>query len=485
MRYIIALDEGTTSTRAVLYDLKENRITMQKASAIGQIYPEPSFVEENANEIYAETLSSLIEILESVEISEVAGIGITNQRETVIAWDKKTGKPLYNAIVWQCRRTAEYMAELTKTKGEIIRRKTGLIMDAYFSASKIKWLIDNVPEVKRKLSLGEVCFGTVDSYLCYKLTGGKAFVTDVTNASRTMLLNLNTLDYDDELLEIFGIPRDSLPEIVASDARVGTFSYGGYDIPVCGIAGDQQAALIGQGCFSVGESKVTYGTGMFMLLNVGEKPLSSEHGLITTVAYKIGDKSAYAFEGSVFNAGSAIQWLRDGLELFADSKDSETLARSVDGNGGVYFVPAFTGMGAPWWRPDARGMLCGITRGTTKAHVARAALEAMAYSARDLADVMARDGGTEISVLRCDGGASANDFLMQYQADVLGKPVDRPAEKESTALGAVYLCGVGTGAMTFDGLTYRRRSDKTFMPDFGRYEKEYTEWLKAVARCVM
>ncbi len=485
MKYLIAIDEGTTSTRAVLYDLKENKIVLQKASSIGQIYPQPSYVEENANEIYAETLSSLIEILESVDISEVGGIGITNQRETVIAWDKKTGKPLYNAIVWQCRRTAAFISELAKTKGDLIREKTGLIMDAYFSASKIKWLIDNVPEIKRKLDKGEVCFGTVDSYLCYKLTGGKSFVTDVTNASRTMLLNLNTLDYDEELLEIFGIPRASLPKIIASDDKVGTFSYNGYDIPICGIAGDQQAALIGQGCFSAGESKVTYGTGMFMLLNVGAKPLSSEHGLITTVAYKIGNKVAYAYEGSVFNAGSAIQWLRDGMELFGNSKDSENLARSVENNGGVYFVPAFTGMGAPWWRPDARGMICGITRGTTKAHIARAALEAMAYSARDLADVMARDGGAEISVLKCDGGASANDFLMQYQADVLGKTVDRPAEKESTALGAIYLCGVGLGAMTFDGLAYRRITDKLFTPDFGRYEKEYTEWLKAVARCVM
>ena len=367
MSYIVAIDEGTTSTRAVLYDLESKKIIMQKASPISQIYPQPSYVEENANEIYAETLSSLIEILEGADdIRKIAGIGITNQRETVIAWDKITGKPLYNAIVWQCRRTADFMSELAKTHGDVIRKKTGLVMDAYFSASKIKWLIDNVPAVKQKLAKNEVCFGTVDSFLIYKLTGGKSFVTDVTNASRTMLLNIQTLDYDDELLTLFGIPRSSLPKVVDSDAVVGEFEYSGVKIPVCGIAGDQQSALVGQGCFEVGTSKVTYGTGLFMLYNLGNKPIISQNGLVTTVAYKICGQTAYAFEGSVFNAGSTIQWLRDNLGFFSSSKESETLARKVDDNGGVYLVPAFTGLGAPVWNSDARGLICGLTRGQLK-----------------------------------------------------------------------------------------------------------------------
>ena len=367
MSYVIAIDEGTTSTRAVLYDLNQKKIIMQKSSAIKQIYPKPSFVEENANEIYAETLSSLIEILESADdVKKVKGIGITNQRETVIAWDKVTGKPLYNAIVWQCRRTADYISELSKTHGEIIRQKTGLVMDAYFSASKIKWLIDNVPQIREKLAKNEVCFGTVDSFLIYKLTGGKAFVTDVTNASRTMLFNLKTLLYDNELLELFGIPLSSLPKVVSSDAIVGEFEYMGNKIPLCGIAGDQQSALIGQGCFDVGTSKVTYGTGLFMLYNLGENPVISQNGLVTTVAYTIGGKTAYAFEGSVFNAGSTIQWLRDNLGFFKSSKDSEALATSVEDNGGVYLVPAFTGLGAPVWNSDARGLICGLTRGVQK-----------------------------------------------------------------------------------------------------------------------
>ena len=314
MAYIAAIDEGTTGTRAVLYDLDKNKIIASKSSEIKQFYPKPSYVEENANEIYAETLASLVEVLEGADdIGKVVGIGITNQRETIIAWDKKTGKPLYNAIVWQCRRTADFIAELDVKYGDIIRRKTGLVMDAYFSASKIKWLIDNVPIIRRKADEGEVCFGTVDSFLVYKLTGGKAFVTDVTNASRTMLFNINTLDYDDELLAIFGVKRECLPKVVYSDEKVGEFEYDGYKIPVCGIAGDQQAALIGQGCLSVGDVKATYGTGLFMLYNTGYKSIISQNGLVTTVAYGIGGKVSYAFEGSVFNAGSAVQWLRDNL----------------------------------------------------------------------------------------------------------------------------------------------------------------------------
>ena len=487
MKYIVAIDEGTTSTRAVLYDLELKRIVRQKSSPIKQIYPNPSFVEENASEIYAETLSSLVEILESADdVREIAGIGITNQRETVIAWDKITGKPLYNAIVWQCRRTAEYMSQLEKTKGEIIRRKTGLVMDAYFSASKIKWLIDNVPMIKEKVEKGEICFGTVDSYLIYKLTGGKAFVTDVTNASRTMLLNLQTLSYDRELLEIFGIPENSLPQVVPSDAKVGEFEYSGVKIPICGIAGDQQSALIGQGCFEVGTSKVTYGTGLFMLYNLGEKPTISKNGLITTVAYTIGDKTCYAFEGSVFNAGSTIQWLRDNLGFFKSSKDSEKLAKSVEDNGGVYLVPAFTGLGAPVWDGDARGVICGLTRGATKAHITRAGLEAMAYSTKDLAVVMEEESGQKMQELRCDGGASANDFLMGFQSEILGIPVNRPTEKESTALGAVYLCAIGLGLVKMQEIAFLRQTEKLFTPSCDeKYQKYYKEWQKAVQRSVL
>ena len=484
MKYILAIDEGTTSTRAVLYDLDEKRIVLQKSSPIKQIYPKPSFVEENANEIYAETLSSLIEVLEGADdVKNVLGIGITNQRETVIAWDKKTGKPLYNAIVWQCRRTADYMQEITPKYGDIIRKKTGLVMDAYFSASKIKWLIDNVEVIREKLEKDEVCFGTVDSFLIYKLTGGKAFVTDVTNASRTMLMNLETLDYDDELLEIFSIPRSSLPKIVGCDEIVGEFEYQGVKIPLCGIVGDQQSALIGQGCFEKGSSKVTYGTGLFMLYNLGYKPIISQNGLITTVAYTVSGETSYAFEGSVFNAGSTIQWLRDNLGFFKSSRDSEELATSVEDNGGVYFVPAFTGLGAPIWNSEARGVICGLTRGVTKAHITRAGLEAMAYSTKDLVVVMEEESGVKTTSLRCDGGASANDFLMQFQSDVLGIDVDRPIEKESTALGAVYLCGMGLKLFNKENLSDYRKTERVFSPSFDKkYEEYYNGWKKAIER---
>ena len=486
MKYIVAIDEGTTSTRAVLYDLDKKKIVKQRANIISQIYPEPSYVEEDANEIYARTLSSLVEILESVaDVNEIVGIGITNQRETVIAWDRKTGRPLYNAIVWQCRRTAEYMSVLSKTYGKIIREKTGLVMDAYFSASKIKWLIDNVPEVKKGVERGSVCFGTVDSFIIYKLTGGKSFVTDVTNASRTMLMNLKTLDYDDQLLDIFGIPKQSLPKIVACDEKVGYFNYNGRDILLCGIAGDQQSALVGQGCLLAGTSKVTYGTGLFMLYNLADKPVISNHGLITTVGYKIGGKVAYAFEGSVFNAGSAVQWLRDNLAFFSDASESEKLAFSVKDNGGVYVVPAFTGLGAPYWNSNARGIITGLTRGTTIAHITRAVLESMAYSTKDLTDVMKEESGVTPEDLRCDGGACRNEFLMQFQADVLQIPVNRPEEKESTALGAVYLCGIGTGVINPEDLQKYRKTEKLFIPsDDIKYKKYYKEWKDALKKCV-
>ena len=486
MRYVIAIDEGTTSTRAVLYDLEKKRIVKQVDSPIKQYYPEPSFVEEDANEIYAHTLSSLVEIIESVpDKSEIAGIGITNQRETVVCWDKKTGKPLYNAIIWQCRRTAAFMKELEKTHGETIRKKTGLVMDAYFSASKIKWLLDSVPEIKAKADENEVCFGTIDSYIVYKLTGGRSFVTDVTNASRTMLFNINTLEYDDELLSIFGVKKESLPKIVSCDETVGYFDYNGQKIAICGIAGDQQAALVGQGCLTEGTGKITYGTGLFMLYNVADKPVISQKGLITTVAYKIAGKTVYAFEGSVFNAGSAVQWLRDEMRFFPHSKDSEALALSVEDNGGVYVVPAFTGLGAPYWNGEARGLICGITRGTTRAHITRAVLEAMAYSAKDLALVMQKESGIALSEIRCDGGASANDFLMQFQSSVLGAEVNRPVEKESTALGAAYLCALGLGLISEKDVQTLRKTERVFTPERdSKFERYYDGWLKAISKTV-
>ncbi len=486
MRYIIAIDEGTTSTRAVLYDLKEKRLVKQAGMPIKQIYPEPSFVEENANEIYAHTISSLVEVIESVpDKKEIAGIGITNQRETVVAWDKKTGIPLYNAIIWQCRRTAGYMQSLKDEYGELIHKKTGLVMDAYFSASKIKWLIDNVPEIKEKNDKREVCFGTIDSFLIYKLTGGKSFVTDVTNASRTMLMNIDTLDYDDELLKIFGIDKHSLPKIVSCDEVVGHYHYNGLKLPICGIAGDQQAALVGQGCLSEGLGKITYGTGLFMLYNVGNKSIISQKGLVTTVGYKIGGKVSYAFEGSVFNAGSAVQWLRDEMKFFSHSGDSERIATSVPDNGGVYVVPAFTGLGAPVWDSDARGIICGLTRGSKKAHITRAVLESMAYSAKDLANVMQEESKTVLSEIRCDGGASANDFLMQFQASVLNATVDRPIEKESTALGAAYLCGVGLKLIKEKDIPALRQTEKLFEPEKDeKYERYYSEWQRAIKKCI-
>lgn len=483
MAYIVAIDEGTTSARAVLYDLDKKEIVASKSSELKQIYPEPTFVEESANEIYAQTLASLIEILESADdVKNVLGIGVANQRETVVAWDKTTGKPLYNAIVWQCRRTAKYMERIAEKWGETIRKKTGLLPDAYFSAGKIRWLIDNVPAIAEKVKTGDVLFGTIDSFIVYKLTMGEAYVTDVTNASRTMLFNLETGDYDDELLEIFGVPRECLPKIVGSDETVGYFEYRGRKIPICGIAGDQQAALIGQGCLNVGDMKATYGTGLFMLYNAGDKPIISQNGLVTTVAYGIGGKLSYAFEGSVFNAGSVVQWLRDNLGFFEKSSESEALATSVEDTGGVYLVPAFTGLGAPYWNPNARGLINGLTRGTTKAHITRAALESMAYSTKDAADAFERERGVKATALRCDGGASANDFLMAFLANLLGVRTDRPVEKESTALGAAYLCALGLGLIKKEDIAGFRKSEKSFEPSGERekYDKLYNGWKKAV-----
>ena len=486
MSYIIALDEGTTSTRAVLFNIETQRIEKVKSLPIKQYYPQPGYVEEKATEIYSTTISVLVECLETVGAENVVGIAITNQRESVIAWERSTGKPLYNAIIWQCRRTMDFCSEIDKAYGAIIKEKTGLKVDAYFSASKMRWLLQNVPEVKGALERNDLCLGTIESYLIFKLTGGKAFVTDYTNASRTMLYNLNTFKWDDDLLSLFGVPRSALADVVAPDCVYGEYEYGGKAIKIAGSAGDQQAAAIGQGCFERGLAKITYGTGMFMLANVGDKPKNCD-AILTTLGYGGGKKPAYMFEGSVFNAGSAVQWLRDGLDFFKRSKDSEKLALSVSSTDGVYVVPAFTGLGSPYWRSDVSGLITGITRGTTKAHITRAVLEAMAYSARDLIEVMQREGDLQLNKLCVDGGASQNDFLMQFQADVAQKIVDRPVESESTALGAAYLCEIALGIRTVNEIASSRKTQKLFTPDENRekYEKLYEGWQNAVKRCLV
>lgn len=485
MSYVIALDEGTTSTRAVLYNTQSQKIEKIKSIHIRQYYPLPSYVEESASEIYSSSLAALVEIIDGTGAKNISGIGITNQRETVVAWSKSTGKPLYNAIIWQCRRTADYCKKIENEYGEIIRQKTGLKVDPYFSASKMRWLLDNVPEVKSASEKDDLCFGTIETFLIFKLTGGKKFVTDYTNASRTMLYNINTNQWDDELLKIFGIPRSSLARVVSPDSIVGEFEYGNQKIKIAGIAGDQQSAAIGQGCFGCGSLKITYGTGMFMLANIGKQFKLSQNGLLTTLGY--GENGpTYMFEGSVFNAGSAIQWLRDGLDFFERSSESEKLALSVSDNGGVYVVPAFTGLGAPYWVSDATGIISGITRSTGKGHITRAVLESMAYSARDIIEVCEEDSNTVFNEIRVDGGASQNNFLMQFQANVLGCTVDRPVERESTALGAAYLCLIAIGEKTLSQVKSLRVSEKCFYPesDTTVYEKYYGEWKKAVERCI-
>ena len=485
MKYVIALDEGTTSTRAVLYNIKSGKIEKVKNIPVKQHYPQPSFVEESAPEIYSSTLAALIEIIETVGADNVVGIGVTNQRETVVAWERSSGKPLYNAIIWQCRRTVDYCASIEKEYGEIIKSKTGLKVDAYFSASKMRWLIDNVPQVKSALLKKDLCFGTIESYLIFKLTGGKSFVTDYTNASRTMLFNINTLEWDDELLKVFDIPKHTLPTVKSPDSVFGEFEYGGKKIAIAGAAGDQQAAAVGQGCFESGSAKITYGTGMFMLANIGSK-IKHSRSLVTTLGYGLNGP-VYMFEGSVFNSGSAVQWLRDGLEFFKRSKDSEKLATSVASSNGVYVVSAFTGLGAPYWKGDATGLITGITRGTTKAHITRAVLEGMAYSAREIVDIMQEEGEISLDSLRVDGGASQNNFLMQFQADICNIKVDRPIERESTALGAAYLCMIALGIKSASEIAIARKSERIFSPQMDNAEREqlYNGYKNAVKRCIL
>ena len=446
-KYIMALDAGTTSNRCILFDAK-GKIAAMAQREFTQFYPKPGWVEHDAEEIWGTMLSVAREAMEKLNASarDIAAIGITNQRETAIVWEKATGKPVCPAIVWQCRRTAPYCDELrSRGLAETFREKTGLIIDAYFSGTKLKWILDSIPGARERANAGELLFGTVDSWLIWKLTGGRVHATDYSNASRTMMFNIHSLKYDADILREFGVPEQMLPRVLPSSGLFGETGEFGAPIKITGAAGDQQAALFGQTCFSPGEAKNTYGTGCFLLMNTGETPVSSEHGLVTTIAWGCGGKVEYALEGSVFVAGAAIQWLRDELRLIDSAPDSERFAREVENTNGCYVVPAFVGLGAPYWDAYARGAIMGLTRGVNRNHIIRATLESLAYQTCDVLDAMQEDSGIRLSALRVDGGASANDFLMQFQADMAGAPVIRPACVETTALGAAYLAGLAAG----------------------------------------
>ena len=448
-KFILSFDQGTTSSRAIVFD-HNGSIRSIAQKEFKQIFPKPGWVEHDANEIWSSQLGVAAEAVTSagLTIKDIEAIGITNQRETTLVWERKTGKPIYNAIVWQDRRTSAYCDQL-KQDGhtQTIQQKTGLIIDAYFSATKLKWILDNVEGAKQKAQNGELCFGTIDSWLIWKLTGGTLHATDVTNACRTMLYNIHSLQWDDELLALFDIPKAMLPEVRSSSEIYGYTNniLTAENIPIAGIAGDQQAALFGQMCVHPGMVKNTYGTGCFMLMNTGEHPVTSKNNLLTTIAWQINGKTEYALEGSVFIAGAVVQWLRDGLGLIRTAKEIEELAKKAESNDGVYLVPAFAGLGAPYWNQHARGTIVGITRGTTAAHLARAALESIAYQTMDVVNAMQADAGVEVKELRVDGGATANDLLMQFQSDILNAPVIRPKITETTALGAAYLAGLATG----------------------------------------
>ncbi len=489
MRYILSLDQGTTSSRAILFD-REGGIAAVAQKEFRQIFPRPGWVEHDPEEIWATQVAVAAEAVTRARAAaaDVAAIGITNQRETTVVWDRESGVPVCNAIVWQDRRTAEFCDGLKAAGHEaLVRSKTGLVIDAYFSGSKLAWILEHVPGARARAEAGRLAFGTVDSWLVWKLTGGKAHVTDVSNASRTMLFNIHTLAWDEDLLGLLGVPRSLLPDVRSSSEVYGRTSpsLGGGEWPIAGIAGDQQAALFGQLCGSPGLTKNTYGTGCFLLQNTGERPVPSNNRLVTTVAWQAGGRTEYALEGSVFIGGAVVQWLRDGLRFFDRSPDVERLAATVADNGGVYLVPAFAGLGAPHWDPYARGLLIGLTRGTTSGHIARAALESIAYQVDDLLDAVHRDSGIRMAELRVDGGASTNDALMQFQSDLLGVPVVRPAVTETTALGAAYLAGLAVGfwRSTAD-LARQWRVDRRFEPGMSRDEAEArrARWREAVSR---
>lgn len=486
--YILALDQGTTSSRAILFNEKGEMVHVAQKE-FKQYFPKPGWVEHDANEIWGSILSCIASVLieSGVRPEEVAGIGITNQRETTVVWDKDTGHPIYHAIVWQSRQTDEIVEEL-KAKGynELFRKKTGLLIDPYFSGTKIKWILDHVEGAREKADKGELLFGTIDSWIVWNLSGGKVHVTDYSNASRTLLYNIYDLKWDEELLDILSIPRSMLPTVRSSSeiyAKTSPNHFFGQEIPIGGIAGDQQAALFGQACFSQGMAKNTYGTGCFMLMNTGEKAVSSEHGLLTTIAWGLNGKVEYALEGSIFVAGSAIQWLRDGLKMIEKASDSENYALAVDSTEGVYVVPAFVGLGTPYWDSNVRGAVFGLTRGTSKEHFIRATLESLAYQTKDVLSAMEADSGIQLKKLRVDGGAVKNNFLMEFQSNLLNVPVERPSINETTALGAAYLAGLAVGFWKDqDEIADKWAVEKLFEPsmDNETRNKLYSGWKKAV-----
>ncbi|QIT56782.1 glycerol kinase GlpK [Aquisalimonas sp. 2447] len=487
--YILAFDQGTTSCRAILFDRDANIVGIAQKE-FNQYYPEPGWVEHDAMEIWGAQMGVAREVLETngIKPSQVAGIGITNQRETTVVWDRETGKPVHNAIVWQDRRTAPLCDELkARDLEETIRSTTGLVVDAYFSGTKIRWIMDNVPGVRERAERGELLFGTMDTWLVWNLTRGERHVTDYSNASRTLLYNIHTLEWDERMLQELDIPRSMLPEVRPSSEVYGTTGkemFGGAQVPIAGIAGDQQSALFGQTCFEKGMVKNTYGTGCFLLMNTGETPVPSQSGLLTTIAWGLDGKVEYALEGAIFIAGAAVQWLRDELKLIDSAEDSEYYAGKVPDSGGVYVVPAFAGLGAPYWDMYARGAIFGLTRGTRKEHITRATLDSLAYQTKDVIDAMQADSGITLKALRVDGGAVANNVMMQFQADMLGVSVERPRVTESTALGAAYLAGIAVGMWTKDEVVNKGALDRTFTPDMDPAvrEQRYRGWKKAVRR---
>lgn len=489
-KYVLALDQGTTSSRSILFDETSNIVAVAQKE-FTQIFPKPGWVEHNANEIWSTQIGTMAEVVANAGIdpSEIAAIGITNQRETTVVWEKATGKPVYNAIVWQSRQTMAICDDI-KAKGlaDKFRQKTGLVVDAYFSGTKVKWILDNVEGARAKAEAGELLFGTIDTWLIWKLSGGKVHVTDYSNASRTLMYNIRDLKWDDELLEILTVPKSMLPEVRPSSEVYGLTApavFQGAEIPIAGAAGDQQAALFGQTCFRPGMAKNTYGTGCFMLMNTGSELYTSKNGLLTTIAWGIEGKVEYALEGSIFVAGSAVQWLRDGLKAIEAAQDSEYYAGKVADAEGVYVVPAFVGLGAPYWDMKARGAILGLTRGTTKGHIIRATLDSMAYQTKDVLGAMEADSGIKLQALKVDGGAVANNLLMQFQSDILGVPVDRPVVTETTALGAAYLAGLAVGVWANkEDLIQNWQLNRRFEPTMGAEEraKLYAGWQKAVKR---
>jgi len=489
-QYILALDQGTTSSRAILFD-REGRAVKTAQQEFEQIYPQPGWVEHRPEDIWSSQLNAVHVLLREsgIETDQIKAIGITNQRETTIIWNRETGEPIHNAIVWQCRRTAEDCDRMREAGlAALFQERTGLVLDAYFSGTKVRWLLDKVPGARELAQQGRLAFGTVDSWLIWKLTGGRVHATDVSNASRTLLFNIERGEWDDELLAALDVPRSVLPHVAPSSALIGETDPAlfGSAIPIAGIAGDQQAALFGQVCTTPGMSKNTYGTGCFMLLNTGEELVRSKSKLLTTVGWKVGDGPLeYALEGSVFIAGAAIQWLRDGLRIIGTAAETEALATSVEDNGGVYFVPAFVGLGAPHWDAYARGTIVGLTRGSTREHIARAALESIAYQTSDVLRCMRDDSGIDLTELRVDGGAARNDFLMQFQADILGIPVVRPVNTETTAAGAAFLAGLAVGFWpSVDDLAEMWQRERTFEPNMSKSDRErlLSDWTRAVER---